>query len=242
MKCPALKNLNPRAKVYAAILLLGVIAVFIRIVLVQLDRGRQIVSFVSEWERYGRPVLVQEMTAADVPVYTKFTVIIGQDGSARGFVTGDIKDKLAQGQAVYPNASSGIPCGAISEIGQELDMETGMFPVMAGFSNFSGASGSRLVLFAQTQTLKTALVVPNDIVDISKEGSFLWKVEDGKARKVHVKIGSRNGYGTLIAEGIEPGDMVVLRGQDALKENDKVKIVGRASGSRAQDPDGVIKQ
>jgi hypothetical protein len=227
MKCPALKNLNPRAKVYAAIFLFSVVAVFIRIVLVQLDRGRQIVSFVSEWERYGKPVVVKEMMAVDVPVYTKFTVVIGQDGSGKGYVTGDIKDKLAHGQAVYPGANSGIPCGAILSIGQELDMETGMFPVTVAFSNCSGASDSRMVLFAQTQTLKTALVVPNDIIDLAKDGSYLWKVEDGKAKKAHVRIGSRNGYGTLVAEGIKAGDLIVLRGQDSLNENDKVKIVGR---------------
>ncbi|MDD5019319.1 MAG: hypothetical protein PHH75_01300 [Candidatus Omnitrophica bacterium] len=226
-----LKNLNPRARAYAAILLFGLMAVFVRIALVQLDRGRQIVSFVSEWERNGKPVVVKEMAAVDVPVYTKFTVIIGQDGSGAGFVTGDIKDKLAQGQAVYATADGGIPCGAISEIGQELDMDTGMFPVTVGFSNFSGASGSRPVLFAQTQTLVSAFVAPNDIIDISKDGSYVWIVEEGKAKKINVRIGSRNGYGTLIVEGVESGDLVVLRGQDLLEGDDKVNIVGRETGS-----------
>ncbi len=241
MKRAELKNLNRRTKIYAAVLLFGVIAVLARMAAVQVGRGRQIVSFVSEWSRYGKPVIVREMAAMDVPVYTKFTVIIGQDGSARGFVTGDIKDKLAQGQEVYPGANSGIPCGTILSIGQELDMETGMFPVAVAFSSFSGAAGSKLVLFAQTQTLKAAWVVPNNVVDISKEGTYVWKVEDGKARKIKVKVGSRNGYGTLITDGIASGDAIVFMGQYSLGEGQRVNIVGRKQAA-GTGQDGMVKR
>lgn len=227
MKKLSFENLNRREKIYAAILLLGVLAVAVRIVLVQMDRGRQITSFVSEWNRNGKPVIVKEMKAVDVPVYTKFTVIRGQDRTADGFVTGDIKDKFEHGQTLF-SAGGGAPCGVILSIGQEIDMETGMFPVKVELNDLSSPPGSRLILFAQTQTLKNACVVPNDVLDTSQGVSYAWKIEDGKARKIKVVIGSRNGYGTAIAEGVRSGDLIVINGQDGLSENDKVNIVARA--------------
>jgi len=228
----SLKNLKSRQGIYIAILFSGIIAVFIRIIFVQSERNRNIVSFVSEWEKNGKPVTVKEVKAANVPVYTKFTVISAQDGSAYGFVTGDIRQKLANGQAVYFNVND-TPCGTIADIGQELDMDTGMFPVKVKLYNYSGSPDSKLVLFAQTQVLKNAIVVPNDIVDTLKNVSHIWKIQDGRAKKIKVEIGSRNGYGTAIVAGVQTGDQIVLGGQDLLNENDKVHIAGQV---------GAIKQ
>lgn len=221
-----IKNLNPRTKIYAAILLVCVIAVFIRIAVVQIERNRPIVSFVSEWGRYGEPVTVEEIKIADIPVYTKFTVNNSSDKSASGFVTADIKDKLKQGQDVY-FTDNGIPCGMISNIGQELDINAGMFPVEVEFNAPVAVLGSISVVFARTSTLQKVLVVPNEILDMSGDNYYLWKIENGKARKIKVKIGSRDSYGAVIAEGIQAGDLIVFSGQSQLKDNDPVNIINR---------------
>ena len=223
-----IKNLNPRTKIYAAILLFSVLFVFIRIMIVQVDRNRPIVSFVSEWGRYGKPVTVEEIKAADIPAYTKFTVRSSADKSATGFVTADIKDKLKQGQDVY-FTDNGIPCGVISNIGQELDINAGMFPVEVKFNAPVAALGSISVVFARTQTLQKVLVVPNEILDMSGDSYYLWKIENGKARKIKVKIGSRDNYGAVIAEGVQSGDLIVFSGQSQLKDNAPVNIINKKS-------------
>ncbi|PIW68535.1 MAG: hypothetical protein COW10_02020 [Candidatus Omnitrophica bacterium CG12_big_fil_rev_8_21_14_0_65_42_8] len=222
-----IKNLKPRTKIYAAILLFGVLYVFIRIMIVQVDRNRPIVSFVSEWGKYGKPVTVEEIKAADIPAYTKFTVTYDSDNLASGFVTADIKDKLKKGQDVYFTDNGGTPCGKISNIGQELDINTGMFPVEVEFNALFSASGSISVVFADTSTLKKALVVPNEILDISGDSYYLWKVDDGRAKRIQVKIASRDSYGAVIAEGIQAGDLIVVSGQSQLKDNDPVNIINR---------------
>jgi len=222
-----IKNLKPRTKIYAAILLFGVLYVFIRIMIVQVDRNRPIVSFVSEWGKYGKPVTVEEIKAADIPAYTKFTVTYDSDNLASGFVTADIKDKLKKGQDVYFTDNGGTPCGKISNIGQELDINTGMFPVEVEFNALFSASGSISVVFADTSTLKKALVVSNEILDISGDSYYLWKVDDGRAKRIQVKIASRDSYGAVIAEGIQAGDLIVVSGQSQLKDNDPVNIINR---------------
>lgn len=218
------KNLNRRARVYLAILLLGIIAVPVRIALVQADRGRSIISFVSEWAKYGKPVIARKIQAVDTPVYTKFTVIRGSDRTASGFVTADIKDKIKEGQDVFAE-DGGAPCGKILNIGKDLDINTGMFPVEVEFDESSNISGLITVIFAQTQTLPKVLVMPNSVLDIYHGNYYLWKIENGKAKRTQVRIGLRNGYGTVIQEGINSGDMIVFIGQKALKENDRVNIL-----------------
>ncbi len=218
-----IKNLNPRRKVYLAIIALSVIAVFVRIMLVEAERGRTIISFISEWSRSGRPVTVEKIKPQDVPVYTKLTVRAVAGKRAVGFVTGDIQDKLQQGQEVF-GVDKARSCGTIVSIGRELDTDTGMFPVEIEFSN-GMQSQELVVVFVCTQTILKVLVVPNEILDFSGSEYYLWKVENARAKKVTVKIGSRNGYGAVINEGIEPGDLIVFNGRSMLSENDLVRII-----------------
>ena len=214
---------NLKSKIYAGIVLLCFLAVVVRIGLVNANRGRTIVSFVAEWERDGKPVTVEKIAAKDVPVYTKLTVRHAADKRSTGFVTGDIKDKLREGQEVC-RSDAGEPCGTITALGRELDTDTGMFPVEMEFSDAVPA-GAVSVVFVRTQTLSQVLVVPNEILDFTGDDYYLWKAENAQAKRVQVKIGSRNGYGTVISEGIHANDLIIFDGRSMLSENDKVRII-----------------
>ena len=229
-----MKNTNFRRAIYAGIVIFGIVAVFARMAAVQAERGRPIISFISEWNHYGKPVTAREIKKSDTPVYTKLTVMKSSDTSAAGFVTADIKDKLAKGQEVYAT-DGGSSCGKISKIGEVLDINTGMFPVEVEFDAPAATPGSMSVIFVRTQTLEGALVVPNSILEISQGKYYLWKIEDGKSHRIQVKVGLRNGYGTVIDEGLRSGDLVVSRGQSALRENDKVNILEKAAGAHIDD-------
>jgi multidrug efflux pump subunit AcrA (membrane-fusion protein) len=232
-----IKNPNPRTKIYAALVFFSIIAVLIRIALVQADRSRSIVSFVAEWNRHGKPVAVKEIKAADTPVYAKFTVFNSADKLAAGFVTKDIKDKLKIGQEIYFTEGD-VVCGKILTLGQELDLDTGMFPVEVKLNTPAVKLGSISVVFARIQIMQKVLVVPNSILDISQGNYYLWKVDNGKARRVQVKIGSRNGYGTVISEGINSGDLIVFNGRSILLDNDSVNIVSNDVALRLSEIKG----
>ena len=218
-----IKNLNSRKRIYAAILLFIVFSVFVRIMLVQAERNRSIVSFVSEWNKFGKPVVVKAIKATDTPVYAKFTVINTSVKSASGFVTGDIKDKLKVGQKIY-FTDKGNSCGVISGLGQELDIDTGMFPVEVEFDK-SRDPGVAFVVCAHTSTLHNVLAVPNEVLDIAGDEYFIWKDENGLAKKRKVVIRLRNGYGAIISEGLQSGDKVIFSGQSMLEDNDRLLVV-----------------
>lgn len=217
-----IKNLSHRRKIYLAIIAFSIIAVFVRIILIEIDRSRIIVSFIAEWSRFGRPVTVEKIIPQDIPVYTKLTVRAASGRQATGFVTADIQDKLQQGQDVFTDKAKS--CGKIASIGRELDMDTGMFLVGIEF-NQEMQPEELVVVFVCTQIIPKVLVVPNEILDFSGPEYYLWKVENGRAKKARVKIGTSNGYGAVIREGINPGDLIVFNGRSMLSENDLVRVI-----------------
>jgi len=70
------------------------------------------------------------------------------------------------------------------------------------------------------------LSVPTLSVQWDREGSYVWKVVDGAARRADVTIVRRES-GTVIVEGeIEAGDRVVEEGIQRLREGAEVVDVG----------------
>ncbi len=74
-------------------------------------------------------------------------------------------------------------------------------------------------------TLEThhgAITIPSEAV-MGKEDHFVYRVEDGKARKVAVTVGVDDGKSAEITGGLRPGDAVVVVGRDNLVDGAAVK-------------------
>ena len=218
-----MKNLK-RETVYLIIIIVSLASVAMRIHAVKAARGKAIISFYEEWKKGGKPVDVRVIEAADIPVYAQFTVRIVEGSLARGFVTGEVKNALQKGQEIYDSVDRSVVCARLKSIGAELDMSAGMFPVEVEFDK-SRDPGSAFVVSAHTATLHNVLAVPNEVLDISGDEYFIWKDEDGFAKKGKVVIRLRNGYGAIISEGLQPGDKVIFSGQSMLEENDRLLVV-----------------
>ena len=217
-----MKNFNRKAVVYTFIIAGCLVSVPLRIWQVERDRAREIVSMYDEWKRNGKPVEVMSVEAKDVPVYAQFTVRSVDAQRASGFVTGDVKNVLKEGQEVYDENKSAV-CAAVTAVGKDLDIDTGMFAVSVEF-NKPVEPGRLFVVCCHTATLKNALAVPNEVLDIDNGDYFVWKAENGLAKRYKVIVGSRNGYGAIITEGVHSGDTVIISGQSLLAQNDKLLV------------------
>ncbi|MBZ9677480.1 efflux RND transporter periplasmic adaptor subunit [Mesorhizobium sp. ES1-1] len=58
------------------------------------------------------------------------------------------------------------------------------------------------------------------------DGAYVWQVEDGKARRVPVRIIQRNTETVLIDAQIDSGDMVVTEGTQSVSEGGAVRVAG----------------
>lgn len=79
---------------------------------------------------------------------------------------------------------------------------------------------ARLVLPPQAD----ALVVPATAIQTSASGDSVIVVRGGKASPVPVHAGRRIGEGVVIAEGLKPGDVVVVDGQLRVQPGAPVKV------------------
>lgn len=66
------------------------------------------------------------------------------------------------------------------------------------------------------------------------DGAFVWTVEDGKARRVPVRIIQRNTETVLVDASIANGDMVVTEGVQSVREGGDV-MIARSNAARPPD-------
>lgn len=70
-----------------------------------------------------------------------------------------------------------------------------------------------------------APVIPQSAVRPSERGFLAYVVEDGKARERSVQLGLRTPEGLVeVLEGVQPGDELVVRGAEALRDGVPVKV------------------
>ena len=84
-------------------------------------------------------------------------------------------------------------------------------------------------MFAEVEMEKgikqDVVVLPKDAILLKKHGNVAFMVSEDKAVERMVKLGITNGDSVEILEGINPGDIVVVKGQNMLKEGAVVKLL-----------------
>jgi len=167
------------------------------------------------------------------PIYVSFGVPEGQ--------LPDLKRYLAQGtvrlEASAPNETV-KSLGRITFIDNAVDPTTGQIKVKGSFPN----EDHRLWpgQFANvTVTLKNdpnAIVVPTTAVQNGQTGTYVFAVQDKTAEIRNVVVERQNGDVTVIKEGLKPGDIVVIDGQNRLVGGSRISI---KSGPGAQSAPGA---
>lgn len=107
-----------------------------------------------------------------------------------------------------------------------LDERSRMLRVRARVDNEEGllVAGSVARIRLIIDEREEVAMVPTAAVIESAEGSYLWIVEDEKARRVEVKLGQRSAERVEILEGLAEGDEVVVVGHQRLSEGDEVSV------------------
>ena len=126
--------------------------------------------------------------------------------------------------------------GVLAFFDNHVDTTTGTVLLKGRFPNNDGGLWPgefvdvKLVLGVQ----ENATTVPTQAVMTGQQGTYLFTVEaDGTARQRAVRVARTADSVTVIAEGVEPGAMVVIDGQLRLTANAKVEVKAGESGGRS---------
>jgi len=187
------------------------------------ERNQAVVSSVSEWEKSGRPVVVEEIRKKDVPLYIKVTAWQVDEHHFEGHVSKDIRDKLSIGQDMVFLVDGKEVKGSISMIAEEISIETGMYRVQVVFAESFHLEGW-IIAYAHIDTMQDVMCVPNEAIDKENDTPFVWKAVDGTAVRQQIVVGQRDGYGAVVTQGLNEGDLVIIEGFSSLSEGDKVNI------------------
>ncbi|MEO1261885.1 MAG: efflux RND transporter periplasmic adaptor subunit [Bacteroidota bacterium] len=120
-----------------------------------------------------------------------------------------------------------IISGQISEKAAQVDPMRKAIKVAATFDRSAQQLlvGSTVELRLLKETLKEALVIPEETLTQQGKSHFVYTVKAGKAIKQHIQIAQRTGLEIVVKEGLKKGDEVITAGMNKLKNNMAIEVV-----------------
>lgn len=125
--------------------------------------------------------------------------------------------------------------GEVDVVGRRVNETTRAFRVRARFPN----PGQRLPggLFMRIELVLDArdgVMTPEEALVPQGGGLVLYVVDDeDRARLRQVRVGARRAGRAEILEGLEPGDRVIVRGVQKVRDGAPVRVLGEAEGDPA---------
>ncbi len=139
--------------------------------------------------------------------------------------------KLRAGQQLTVEAfdrdnTDKIANGKLLTIDNQIDATTGTYKLKAVFSNDDHVlfPNQFVNVHLLVNTLKSIVIVPTTAILRGSQGIYVFSVStDGTVKIRTVTIAETNGNVTGIAAGLNPGEQVVIDGQDKLQDGSKVE-------------------
>lgn len=118
--------------------------------------------------------------------------------------------------------------GVLDSMDNQVDVNTGTVRLKARFDNADKRLFPQQFVNVRLQLAlyEDVLKVPNDALQFGNQGRFVWLVDDeDKAQMQLVQPGQGDAEFTLVAEGLQAGQRVVVEGVDRLKADVKVEVI-----------------
>jgi membrane fusion protein, multidrug efflux system len=141
----------------------------------------------------------------------------------------------AQVAAFDRDAGTTLAIGHLTNVDNQVDQATGTIQLRAEFANPQGRlwSGQFVTVQLRTGIDQGASVVSSRAVQNGLDGTFVFRIKNGVAEVVPVKVRYVQGPLTSVGPGLQPGDLVVTDGQDQLTAGTSVKVA--SSDDRADN-------
>jgi RND family efflux transporter MFP subunit len=118
--------------------------------------------------------------------------------------------------------------GSVTERGVSADPRSRTYEVKATILNHDGQLLPGMICQAFTNYMQgtTGIFVPANLVQLDGDNkTFVWVVNDGKALKREIVIGSETAQGAQVSGGLSSGDQLIVAGQQKVSNGMKVEVV-----------------
>lgn len=123
----------------------------------------------------------------------------------------------------------GTPVSApVDFVSNAVSDKSGTIELRANFDNneLKFLPGQLVNVTVVLDQIRDALVVPHDAVNDGPAGTYVYVVDNGRARQQPVKVLFDDAMNVAIQGGVKPGDQVVVEGQLRVNPGDRVNIIG----------------
>lgn len=136
-------------------------------------------------------------------------------------------DKALEVQ-VIPNTSdtSHVVTGTLTFVDNQVDRATGSVLLKARVANEDRNlwPGQFVTVKLQLSVDENAITLPSEAVVTSGTNTFVYLMEDGKAKRASVKVGRAAGTLVKIDSGLVGGEQVIIEGQARLRDGAPVQL------------------
>ncbi len=117
--------------------------------------------------------------------------------------------------------------GVVSAIAAGSDPATGGFSTIVRWTGECGAevrAGMTAQVRIEPSNVPDALLVPAGAIVSSPEGDFVYRVEQGRARRRAVEVAERLGDRANVTSGLEEGDLVVVSALSRIEDGTPIQV------------------
>jgi len=132
--------------------------------------------------------------------------------------------------------------GTIRRISPEAAQGSGLYAVVVGLNGLEVLPGTHVEARFLVERQKDLLVIPSDVVQRREDRATVYVVEDGRARVREIVTGEGQNGAVAVVEGLDEGDLLVLRGRNMLSEGALVKIANEAGEENPEAGRAAEKQ
>lgn len=164
-----------------------------------------------------------------------------------------VMDKMRSGRTLEVQAwdrdnSEKIASGKLLTVDNQIDMTTGTYKLKAVFDNAKNElfPNQFVNVHLLVDTKRNVVLVPTTAILRGQQGtSYVFAVKQGNAVAVkNVKVADTTGATAGVSAGLSDGDVVVIDGQDKLKDGmvvePRTQRVEGSSGSQSSNLEGAI--
>lgn len=152
------------------------------------------------------------------------------------YVTEDVRDEFTAGQAVTVSRGSSTYGGTITEIGNAVDMQKGLFKVKATIYDMPDlASGVTASITTTCHSAKDVIVIPCDAVYYENGDAYVFVARDGTAVKTPVETGIYDDQNIAITSGLIEGQQVITTWSANLIDGCAITVPGQEEAEETAD-------
>lgn len=158
---------------------------------------------------------------------TPFAVVFDEETIKVQFsVTSEMKDQFKLEREYTTEIDNKSYKAKVTKI-ESLPNEAGQYDIVATIDNEKGkvTLGSVAEVFLKETLEKDALIVPTEAVITDSDESYIFIVEDSKAKKVSVDILETQSEETAIEADVKEKDEVIVNGHFLLADGSEVEVI-----------------